>query len=113
DGGTGRQVMWARSDDFGQTWSNTAPILPEVQVVHSPQLFYRGAGKWFVWWMGQSTARFVMSADNGFTWTASDIFFGYNAADSGSHGTMVKAHRAGGTPEVFGLARLEQSAQYW
>src|SRR5690606_6440822 len=56
---------------------------------------------------------YAVSNDNGFTWSAPEVYFGELAAGSGD-GTLVKVHNAGDENVVrYGLARLPREMSYF
>lgn len=69
------EVLFARSDDTGKTWSNSAPIdsnyAADTGGQFTPKVVYVGGTSWLVYWaMASGGYKYTRSVDDGRTWTA-------------------------------------------
>ncbi len=95
--GTDRDILFSRSTDVGQTWSDPAPLntnaSTDAMIDEYPQLTTDSAGNWIAVWQsadiidGSVTDRdifFSHSTDNGQTWTDPAPLNSNAANDSGN-----------------------------
>ncbi len=132
--GNDPDILYARSDDHGSTWSLPKPVdsqaVSDVFRDYDPAVCYDGAGAWIVTWKTYSpfkaSIHWTKSTDSGNTWSPTqrvpepedghlDSYEGFSLA-GGTNGRWLllceDGKRIGGSGRIL-ISQLEKDAEQW